>query len=169
MLTDVQELARQYDRIWLVGDRLFEHDPQRRVRTWLDDHLFKTTALVFFSYGSSPTLQAYLTTSPLLDRLPAVRYPLEASFGGTIALRGYDLPLGIPPAGERLHLTLYLQAKQAMGEDYKISVRLVDGEGHVWGQYDNLPLNGAFPTSHWSPGTIVREWCDVPIQPGTPG
>ncbi|NIO70382.1 MAG: phospholipid carrier-dependent glycosyltransferase, partial [Anaerolineae bacterium] len=168
MVTDVQELARQYDRIWLVGDRLFEHDPQGRVRTWLDDRLFKTTALVFPSYGSSPTLQAYLTTSPLLDRLPAVQYPLEASFGGKIALRGYDLPLGIPPAGERLHLTLYLQAEQAMGEDYKISVRLVDGEGHLWGQYDNLPLNGAFPTSHWSPGTIVREWCDVPIQPGTP-
>jgi hypothetical protein len=55
-----------------------------------------------------------------------------------------------------------------MGEDYKISVRLVDNEGHLCGQYDNLPLNGAFPTSHWSPGTIVREWCDVSIQPGTP-
>jgi len=168
MLKDVQEIARQYDRIWLVGDRLFEHDPQGRVRAWLDDSLFKTTALIFFSYGSSPTLQAYLTTAPLLDRLPAVQYPLEASFGGKIALRGYDLPLGVPPAGERLRLTLYLQAEQATGEDYKISVRLVDVEGHLWGQYDNLPLNGSFPTSHWSPGTIVREWCDVPIQPGTP-
>lgn len=168
MVADVQELARQYDRIWLVGDRLFEHDPQGRVRAWLDDNLFKTTALVFPSYGSSPTLQAYLTTSPLLDHLPAVQYPLEASFGGKIALWGYDLPLGVPPAGERLRLTLYLQAEQAVEEDYKISVRLVDGEGHLWGQYDNLPLNGAFPTSHWSPGTIVREWCDVPVQFGTP-
>ncbi|TEU15322.1 MAG: hypothetical protein E3J21_13510 [Anaerolineales bacterium] len=168
MLRDVQEVARQYDRIWLIGDRLFEHDPQRQVRAWLDDRLFKTTALVFHSYGSSPTLLAYLTTSPLLDRLPVIQYPLEASFGGKIALRGYDLPLGIPPAGERLRLTLYLQAEQAMREDYKISVRLVDGGGHLWGQYDNLPLNGAFPTSHWSPGTIVREWCDVPIHPGTP-
>jgi len=168
MLTDVQELARQYDRIWLVGDRLFEHDTQGRVRAWLDHRLFKTTALVFFSYGSSPTLQTYLTTSPLLDRLPAIQHPLEASFGGKIALRGYDLPLGVPPAGERLRLTLYLQAEQAMEEDYKISVRLIDDKGHLWGQYDNPPLNGAFPTSHWSPGTIVREWCDVPIQFGTP-
>jgi hypothetical protein len=168
MVTDVQEVARQYDRIWLVGDRLFEHDPQGRVRTWLDDSLFRTTALVFPSYGSSPTLLAYLTTSPLLDRLPAVQYPLEASFGRKIALRGYDLPLGVPPAGERLRLTLYLQVEQAVEEDYKISVRLVDGEGHLWGQYDNLPLNGTFPTSHWSPKTIVREWCDVSIQPGTP-
>jgi hypothetical protein len=168
MLTDVQEMARRYDRIWLVGDRLFEHDPQGRVREWLDDRLFKTTALVFPSYGSSPTLQAYLTTSPLLDRLPAVRYPLEASFGEQIALWGYDFPLGVPPAGERLRLTLYLQAEQAMEEDYKISVRLVDSERHLWGQYDSLPLNGAFPTSHWSPGTLTREWCDVPIQAGTP-
>jgi hypothetical protein len=168
MVTDVQEIARQYDRIWLVGDRLFEHDPQGRVRGWLDDRLFRTTALVFHSYGSSPTLRAYLTTSPLLDRLPAIQYPLEASFSGKIALRGYDLPLGVPPAGERLRLTLYLQTERAMEEDYKISVRLVDVEGHLWGQYDNLPLNGAFPTSHWSPGTIVREWCDVTIQPGTP-
>jgi mannosyltransferase len=168
MLMDVQELARQYDRIWLVGDRFFEHDPQGRVKGWLDDHFFKTTSLVFHSYGSSPTLLAYLTTSPLLDRLPAVQHPLEASFGGKIALRGYDLPLGVPPVGERLRLTLYLQAEQPMGENYKISVRLVDDEGHLWGQYDNLPLNGAFPTSHWSPGTIVREWCDVAIQSGTP-
>jgi len=113
-------------------------------------------------------LLAYLTTSPLLDRLPAVRYPLETSFGGKIALRGYDLPLGIPSAGERLRLTLYLQAEQAVEEDFKISARLVDGEGHLWGQYDNMPLNGAFPSSHWSPGTIVREWCDVPIQSGMP-
>jgi hypothetical protein len=168
MVTDVQEIVRQYDRIWLIGDRLFEHDPQRRVRAWLDDSLFKTTSRVFPSYGSTPTLQAYLTTSPLLKRLPAVQYPLEASFGGKIALWGYDLPLGVAPAGERLRLTLYLQAEQALEEDYKISVRLVDREGHLWGQYDNLPLDGAFPTSHWSPGTIVREWCDVPIQPGTP-
>ncbi len=168
MLADVQDLARRYDRIWLIGDRLLEHDPQGRVRAWLDERFFKTTALVFSSYGSSPTLQAYLTTSPLLERLPAIQHPLEASFGGQIALRGYDLPLGVPPAGKRLRLTLYLQAEQAMKEDYKISVRLVDPEGHSWGQYDNLPLNGAFPTSHWSPGTIVREWCDVPILPGTP-
>ncbi|MFB0538269.1 MAG: glycosyltransferase family 39 protein [Anaerolineae bacterium] len=168
MVTDMQEMARQYDRIWLLSDRLFEHDPQGRVRAWLDNNLFKTTSMVFHSYGSSPTLLAYLTTSPLLDRLPAVRYPLEASFGGKIALRGYDLPLGVPPAGERLCLTLYLQAEQTVEEDYKVSVRLVDGEGHLWGQYDNPPLNGAFPTSQWSPETIVREWCDVPIQPGTP-
>ena len=168
MVTCVQEMARQYDRIWLVGERLFEHDPRGQVRAWLDDSFFKTTALVFHSYGSSPTLLAYLTTPPLLDRLPAVRYPLDASFDGKIALRGYDLPLGVPPAGERLRLTLYLQTEQPMQEDYKISVRLVDVEGHLWGRYDNLPLNGAFPTSHWSPGTIVREWCDVPIQPGTP-
>jgi len=168
MLTDVQELTRQYDRIWLLTDRLFEHDPQGRVREWLDDHFFKTTSLVFHSYGSSPTLLAYLTSSPLLDRLPAVQHPLEASFGGKIALRGYDLPLGVPPVGECLRLTLYLQAEQPTGENYKISVRLVDDEGHLWGQYDNLPLNGAFPTSHWSPGTIVREWCDVAIQSGTP-
>ena len=168
IVMDVQETTDQYDRIWLLDNRLFEHDPQGRVRAWLDDRLFKTTALVFPSYGSSPTLLAYLTTSPLLDRLPAVQYPLEASFGGKIALWGYDLPLGVPPAGERLRLTLYLQAEKTMEEDYKISVRLVDSEGHLWGQYDNLPLNGAFPTSHWSSGTIVREWCDVPIQPGTP-
>jgi 4-amino-4-deoxy-L-arabinose transferase-like glycosyltransferase len=168
MVTDVQEIAHQYDRIWLVGDRLFEHDPQGQVRAWLDGHLFKITSLVFFSYGSSPTLMAYLTTSPLLDRLPAVQHPLEASFGGKTALRGYDLPLGVPPAGKSLRLTLYLQTEQAMQEDYKISVRLVDSKGRPWGQYDNLPLNGTFPTSHWSPGTIVREWCDVPIQPGTP-
>jgi hypothetical protein len=168
MVTDVQETARQYDRIWLLSDRLSEHDPHGRVRAWLDDSLFNTTALVFPSYGSTPTLRAYLTTSPLLDRLPAIQYPLEASFGGKIALWGYDLPLGVPPSGERLRLILYLQAEQALEEDHKISVRLVDREGHLWGQYDNLPLNGAFPTSHWSPGTIVREWCDVPIQPGTP-
>lgn len=168
MLAEVQDLARRYDRIWLIGDRLFEHDPQERVRTWLDERFFKTTALVFSSYGSSPTLQAYLTAPPLLERLPAVPYPLEASFGGKIALQGYDLPLGVPPAGGRLRLTLYLQSEQAVTEDYKISVRLVDHQGRSWGQYDNLPLNGAFPTSHWSPGTIVREWCDVPISPGTP-
>jgi hypothetical protein len=168
MLTDVQELAHQYDRIWLLNNRLFEHDPQEQVETWLDDHLFKTTALVFHSYGASPKLSTYLTTSPLLDRLPAVQYPLEASFGGKIVLRGGDLPLGIPPAGERLRLTLYLQAEQAMERDYKISVRLVDGQGHLWGQYDNLPLSGAFPTSHWSSETIVREWCDLAIQLGTP-
>ncbi|MFB0538264.1 MAG: glycosyltransferase family 39 protein [Anaerolineae bacterium] len=142
MVTDVQEIARQYDRIWLLSDRLFEHDPQGRARAWLDDHLFKTTALVFFSYGSSPTLQAYLTTSPLLDRLPAVRYPLEASFGGKIALQGYDLPMGVLRAGERLRLTLYLQTEQAMEEDYKISVRLVDVEGHLWTIRQPAPQRG---------------------------
>jgi hypothetical protein len=168
MLTDVQGIAHQYDRIWLLSDRLFEHDPQGRVRAWLDDNLFKTTALVFHSYGSSPTLLTYLTTPPLLERLPAVQHSLEASFGGKIALWGYDLPFGVPRAGERLRLTLYLQAEQALEEDYKISVRLVDGEEHLWAQYDNLPLNGAFPTSNWLPGTIVQEWCDVPIQFGTP-
>jgi hypothetical protein len=57
---------------------------------------------------------------------PAIQYPLTVRFGDAIGLHGYDR------AG--LKFTFYWAALRPLDNDYKVTIRLVDPAGKVWGQ-----------------------------------
>jgi hypothetical protein len=60
-------------------------------------------------------------------------------------------------AGEKLELEVTWQPLQSFNEDWKFFVHLVDADGHVVAQFDGQPLEGIYPTSHWSPGELVKD------------
>jgi len=99
---------------------------------------------------------------------PEVMYPLEGFLGQEVALLGYDLSAGELSPGEALEVTLYWQARGEMSTSYTVFVHLLDGSGHLWGQRDSLPGEGAWPTTSWVLGEVLADHYVIQVRPDAP-
>lgn len=95
----------------------------------------------------------------------SVQYPHRINLANKVTFLGYDLNREVLMAGETLRLTLYWQAQRRMDEDYTVFVHLLDREGQIQAQRDNQPLDGAYPTSIWDKGEIVKDEYELSIPP----
>ncbi|HID62253.1 MAG TPA: hypothetical protein EYP49_05865 [Anaerolineae bacterium] len=94
-------------------------------------------------------------------------HPIGAVLGGRVRLLGYNIESGFRP-GDGIHLTLFWQCLAEMEQDYTVFTHLVDGEGRIWGQKDNPPVDGLYPTTEWEVGEIVRDQYDLVIPSEAP-
>lgn len=94
----------------------------------------------------------------------------EVSFnlGGLASLLGYDLEVREPRRGGQLRVVLYWRADQRIEDDYTVFVHLVDQEGRIWGQQDNQPDRGFYPTPFWDVGELVRDEYEFVIDKAAP-
>jgi hypothetical protein len=83
--------------------------------------------------------------------------PVGAAFAGGINLRGFDLPSASVRAGQKLDLTLYWSADAPVAENYTVFLHVADSAGRPVAQADGEPSEGAYPTSVWRPGEVVRD------------
>lgn len=103
-----------------------------------------------------------------------IAHRLEAELGGKVRFLGYNLGLGLKSQersfrpGGRLHLTLFWECLAGMNENYTVFTHLVDENGEIWGQKDNEPVDGFYPTSLWQPGEILRDQYDLAISSAAP-
>ena len=102
---------------------------------------------------------------------PPIAHPLDARFSAdgadAIALLGYDLEPESPAPGDTLRLTLYWQALRPLTRPYNVFTHLLNLEGQLVGQQDNMPLRDTAPTTCWLPGEIIADPYDIPIDPQT--
>jgi len=101
-----------------------------------------------------------LDTVPLRPTHPPsaqVAYPIGARLGGSITLVGADLSSARVMAGDTVTVTLVWQAEAEVAHDYTVFVHLMDAGGQPAAQADAPPLDGAYPTSWWLPGDVVRD------------
>jgi hypothetical protein len=91
-----------------------------------------------------------------------IQHRVGANLGGKVQLLGYNIESGFRP-GDGIHLTLFWRALQEMEKDYTVFTHLVNGEGNIWGQKDNPPVDGFYPTIQWEKGEIVRDQYDLII------
>jgi len=96
-----------------------------------------------------------------------IEHPLVAELGGKVRLLGHNMESGFRP-GDSIHLTLFWQCLEEMDQDYTVFAHLVDGKGRIWGQKDNPPADGFYPTTKWQAGEIVRDQYDLLISPDAP-
>jgi len=96
-----------------------------------------------------------------------IEHSLSTNLGDKVRLLGYNLESGFHP-GDRIHLTLFWQALQTMDRDYTVFVHLTDQQGRLWGQKDNPPVDGFYPTTVWEMGEIVRDQYDLGISANAP-
>ncbi len=96
-----------------------------------------------------------------------VEHRLEIDLGDRIRLLGYNVESGFRP-GDGLHLTLFWQALREIDQDYTVFVHLADEQGNLWGQKDNQPVDGFYPTTEWVSGQFVRDQYDLFIAPNAP-
>lgn len=115
--------------------------------------------------------------APDVAKIP---HPLEARLGDDVRLLGYRLKgvkKGTPPQvspGDVLRLTLYWQAEASLSKNYHVFTHLI-GTAHnpatggpLWGQDDQVPLEGAYPTYTWLPGLPLADHYEIQIDPQAP-
>jgi hypothetical protein len=74
-----------------------------------------------------------------------------------IELAAYALDSRTARAGDTLNITLYWRSIARSDKDYTVFVHLLDAQGNVRAQRDAPPRDGAYPTSIWDVGEIVRD------------
>ncbi|MBL7183383.1 MAG: glycosyltransferase family 39 protein [Anaerolineae bacterium] len=98
----------------------------------------------------------------------AIQHPLRASLADEVAFLGYDLGKATVKPGGTLHLTLYWQALARMEISYTVFVHLLDVQNSTWGQKDNLPIEGTYPTTSWLPGEVVIDEYEIVVDATAP-
>lgn len=87
------------------------------------------------------------------------------SFGGQIALDGFEAARQQDQRGTSLHLTWQWRALAVPADDYTVFVHVLDASGKIVGQNDSQPNGGLDPTRLWQPGELVIDDIDVPLPP----
>jgi len=96
-----------------------------------------------------------------------IAYPQEAILGDKVRFLGYNVESGYRP-GDGIHLTLFWQCLEEMEQDYTVFTHLIGETQNIWGQKDNQPVDGFYPTSRWEVDEIVRDQYDLLISPDAP-
>jgi len=79
-----------------------------------------------------------------------------------VTLVGYDLEDQVW-AGKKLDFTLYWRVEQPFPADYTVFSHLLGPDGQLWGQGDEQPIDGDYPTSAWAPGEVITDEHELPV------
>jgi len=93
----------------------------------------------------------------------AVPNPVHITFDNQAELVGYDLPQKTIAPGSELPLTIYWRAREHIGEDFSVYIRLKDANGKIIGRWDAFPGGGLYPTRVWQPGEVIEDKYRVPV------
>ncbi|HXV97428.1 MAG TPA: hypothetical protein VEC93_03325, partial [Anaerolineae bacterium] len=132
---------------------------------------------------------AWVYPGPIISQTEPKNYtfPIEVILGGGARLIGLDVPrLSLPAdAFARGHsadntpyfygttmaglsVTLYWETLAQINGEHNVYIRLVDDQGHTWGQVDRLILAGLWRPDRWYAGYFIRDEYKLPIDPATP-
>ena len=81
--------------------------------------------------------------------------PLQVTFGGEVALLGYEPALAQVQPGGSLLLETHWRAEGAPSADHALVMELVDDSGQVAATLSSV-LTPSYPTSRWQPGQYLR-------------
>ncbi len=118
--------------------------------------------------------QVVLTSVETTQRLhdfspPSPQFVLDARIGDHARLVGYDLRGGVDARpGESLTLVLYWEALEIFDRSYTVFAHLVDADDRIFGQRDQMPGDGDFPTTSWVPGEYLTDAYAIPVSSDTP-
>jgi hypothetical protein len=99
---------------------------------------------------------------------PKISHRLDANLADQVTLLGYDVQATSLRPGEVLHVTLYWQAQASMQTDYTVFTHLLGPDGQLWGQQDNVPVQGTYPTTAWLPGEVVADAYAIEVMADAP-
>jgi hypothetical protein len=155
----LEELLEQYNRLWVLPYPSPLWDGTGEVGKWLEQNAER----VEDTWLGRIHLQAY---EPLAETSREM-VPVKARLGPAITLLGYQLT-GTAKAGSPLSLTLYWQASDPVRGDYTVFTHVIDAGERIWGQKDNPPVSGTYPTSRWQAEETIVDRYEIQLDPETP-
>jgi hypothetical protein len=99
---------------------------------------------------------------------PAPNFGLDANFGNQVRLVGIDLLETKITSDAGLPLTLYWQALATADQSWKVFVHLIDSEGQIIAQQDQIPGRGRFPSTGWVSGEYLTDRYQLSLPPDAP-
>jgi hypothetical protein len=110
---------------------------------------------------------------------PQPQVKIDADFNGQATLVGLDLEnpksaegtqseIQNLKSGDTLNLKLYWRAEAEFEQNYIAFVHLLGPDGLIYGQVDQTPGAGAFPTTGWLPGEYLSDAYAIPIASHAP-
>ncbi len=145
----LEQLTRDFARLWLLRAYDTVTDPTAFIRNWLTQN---TTPLEDepFAGESNIRVQGFLLTPPTSDGAKIIE------FEDGLALAGWELPNHIWQPGQNIHLKLWWLATAPPGVDYKMSLKLWTPAGELVAQgRDEWPVGTLYRTTAWPVGQAI--------------
>jgi 4-amino-4-deoxy-L-arabinose transferase-like glycosyltransferase len=164
---DLADISRGSDRVQLIVWTHGEHvdaDPRQVLPFYLERFGDAGEERVFRGYRIKP----YDLAVGIADFGDPFEWtPAQANFGDHLTLLSHAHE-SATPSGEPTWVALRWQVEQQPIQDYKVSLRLFDEQGHLVGQTDDwLVSNEHQTTSMWEPTQEVSTYHLLPSLPGT--
>jgi 4-amino-4-deoxy-L-arabinose transferase-like glycosyltransferase len=163
----LQRAVAPYGRVWLVPLVRPWWDTRGEVVTWLDRHGDRLDQRFFRGVHTS----LYLTPDSWRSKM--IQQP--ATFAEGLRLQGFRMGRGEDQAGEAslspgdtLYLSLYWRAEGPTHQPLTVFTHLLGPDGQLYGQWDNPPVRGTYPTTDWLPGEEVVDQYEIPVNPAAP-
>jgi hypothetical protein len=89
---------------------------------------------------------------------------------GGISLECYQVVVSrdaAPSQEKRLGLYLHWKAQSKPDASYKVFVHMLDAQGQLVAQDDDIPVVWTFPTDTWQPGQLVVDFHQIPLDART--
>ncbi len=99
---------------------------------------------------------------------PQPQVEIGADFGGQATLVGLEAAANELSAGESLQARLHWRAEAEFDENYIAFIHLIGPDGLLYGQVDQTPGAGAFPTTGWLPGEFIADEYNIPLAADAP-
>jgi len=145
----LEQLARDYPRLWLLRAYDTVTDPTGLIRNWLANHAIPLEDQVFTG-PSNIRAQGYLLAAPPAPEQPAI------PFADGMALRGWQLPGQNWRPGQTIPLKFWFAAAASPTTDYKMSLKLWTPAGQLAAQgRDEWPGGTLYRSTRWPVGRVV--------------
>jgi 4-amino-4-deoxy-L-arabinose transferase-like glycosyltransferase len=149
----VRAALQNHARVWYLGLHVPLDDPDARIERYLNEEGVLLDEARFAGTSTEITLMLFARALPTVDATE-ISNPLNTLFDGHLRLRGYAAPTRAR-AGESVRVKLYWQIDEPVGEDYAVSLRLVDAHNTRVGEWDAIPLGNRAGSSTWTPHQII--------------
>jgi mannosyltransferase len=163
----LKQVTAGYNHVWLVPLVRPWWDANGAVITWFDRHADRVDQRFFRGvhvnrYLTPPAWQAAMASQPVTfaEGIRLLGFRLAGEEPGTHG------PMLSP--GDALRLSLYWQADGPSDIPYTVFTHLFGPDGQLYGQWDNPPVRGTYPTTDWSPGESVVDQYEIPVSPDAP-
>lgn len=145
--------AERHANTWLIASSSpFEADKIRPIERLLVDYYFPVQEVK--TSDRARAIQYYNVLAPQGD--PA--HNTEVVFNDSLALRGYDLPMGAAYApGEVVPVSLQWSPVAPLPDDYNVSVQIAAADGFLVAQRDGQPQGTFGYMSRWEVGQPYRD------------
>lgn len=163
----VVQAYRQHDRVWFLEIHQPVGDPKRAINNILFKYGDSVGFAFFRGISTRIILQQFVYRSPVIPSGTPVPNPTDIVYDGNLKLLGLAAPQTIE-AGTRATIQLYWQLVAKTSNDVTVSVRVVNAQGEVWGQWDAPPVGNAYPLSKWQARATYLDRHDLVVDPGAP-